>query len=137
MTKGKELTFLLVLTRMRSLGDINLPPPKVSRIKLPRSKMMQGLVEDTNARLATDQGSFQETKRMKGIFPFPLQVHKKYYPQQDVMAGPSQVNDSMADLVSSVDATGKRTLSFLPPKPSTSSLFRGTLVLWCPGWIIG
>ena len=59
--------------------------------------MMQSVVEDINARLADDPDSFWENKR-KSLLPLPLPKHKRYYMQQDVAAGPSQVNASMADL---------------------------------------
>ena len=70
-------------------------------------------MDDTNARLSSGKGSFRETKKIKGLFPFSSQSHRRYYPQQDVVAGPSQMNETMADpLVSSVDATGRKDVVF-------------------------
>ena len=56
----------------------DLPTPFL----LPHSEMMQNLVDDTNARLTSDRGSFHETKKMKGLFPFPSQSHERFYRQK-------------------------------------------------------
>ena len=70
---------------------------------------MGSLMEDSNPRLSVDQGSFRETKRMKSLLPPPMHKHRKYYTLQDCAAGPSTVNDLLADLLkSSVDGAAKR-----------------------------
>ena len=131
MTAQEELYFQWVLARLRSLIDLNPLPPKVSRIKrpgvdryvgsqrdlsasfaLPRSAMMSSLMEDSNSRLSLDQGSFRETKRMKAWLPPPMQKHRRYYSLQDCVAGPSTINDSLADhLKSSVDGAARSDIS--------------------------
>ena len=70
---------------------------------------MGSLMDDSNSRLSVDPGSFRETKRMKALLPLPMHRHRKYYNLQDCAAGPSTVNDSLADLLkSSVDSAARR-----------------------------
>ena len=129
MNPQEELNFQGVLARMRALSYLNSPPPKVSWIKrpgidryvgsqnlptsfaLPRSSIMGSLVENSNAHLALDQGSFREAKRMKSLLPPPMQKHRRYYALQDCGAGPSTLSSSLADhLKLSVDSAAKRML---------------------------
>ena len=128
LSPQEELNFQWVLARMRSLNDLNPPPPKVSRKllpgisryvasqqpsgitrELPRSAMVGSLVNDANAKLSLDRGCFREARKTKALLPLPLPKQKKYYLLQGVSTGASTVNDSMADLLkSSLDSAAKK-----------------------------
>ena len=84
MSPQEEFNFQWVLARMRSLNDLNPPPPKVDRkqragiskfvdfrqtetsfFALPRSGLMANRIDDSNGRLALDRDCFRETWQTK------------------------------------------------------------------------
>ena len=132
MTPQEELDFQWVVGRLRSLNDLLPPPPQASRIlrpaidqyvgdqqlpstsyALPRSRMMESLIADSNARLSLDKGSLKEQKEVKGFLPVPMARHRRYYQELDCSDVPATLNDSMADLLKSpADRVAKKDVSF-------------------------
>ena len=128
MTPQEELDFQWVIGRIRTLNGLNPPSPKASRIlppaidelvgpqreastsyALPRSRMMESLVMDDNARLSQDRGCFKDCKKTKGLLTAPMIRHRKYYKLEGSTDTPTTINDSMADLLkSSLDTVAKR-----------------------------
>ena len=130
MTPEEELDFQWVVGRIRALNDLVPPPPKVSRIAppavddlvgdspspstsytLPRSKMVQSLVEDANAVLALDPGCFKETKKRTLIQPSKPR-RRRYYTELGCSGNPATLNTSMTDLLKvSLDRASKKDVS--------------------------
>ena len=132
MTPQEELDFQWVVGRLRFLNDLQPPPPQASRIvgpaiedyvgdqrlpstsyALPRSRMMESLISDANARLSLDKGCLKELKKTKDLLPAPMKRHRRYYLEQGCADAPATLNDSMADLLKlSTDRVAKKDVSF-------------------------
>ena len=127
MSPEDELDFQWVVGRIRFLNDLLPPSPKASRVlppaindfvsvrrppstsyALPRSSMMESMIEDANARLCQDPRSFKEQKKVKGLLPNPTVRHRRYYVEKGCSVSMPTTNDSMADLLkSSTDKVSK------------------------------
>ena len=132
MTPQEELDFQWVVGRLRSLNDLRPPAPQTSRVQgpaidayvgdqqvpstsyaLPRSRMMESLISDVNARLSLDKGCMKEQKKVKGLLPAPLPRHRRYYQESGSAGNPPTLNDSMAELLkSSLDKASKKDVFF-------------------------
>ena len=118
MTPQEELDFQWVINRMRSLNDLLPPAPQTKRVlgpaiddyvgdravpstsfALPRSRMMESLAADANARLSQDKDSLKEQKKSKAILSAPLARHRRYYREEGRAGASPTLNSSMSDLL--------------------------------------